>query len=96
MRQAFDDSLAVLLARKHCAFKGCIREYGWNEARADDGPRLDHEKLLEHVVSARESSVLLAADLLPACFPKKERIVAACDGPSLSKFVKEHPWRVIP
>ena len=75
-RQAFDDSLAVLLPHKHCAFKGCTWEYGWDEACAADGPRLDDEKLLEHVMGARESSVLLAADLLPGCFPTKERIFA--------------------
>jgi hypothetical protein len=76
MSQAFDDSLAVLLPRKHCAFKGCTWEHGWNEARAADGPRLDDEKLLEHVMGARESSVMPAADLLPACFPTRERIFA--------------------
>jgi hypothetical protein len=54
--------LAVLFRRKHCAFKDYTWEYGWNEARAADGPRLDDEKLLEHVMGARESSVLLSKE----------------------------------
>jgi hypothetical protein len=74
MRQSFDDNLAVLLPRKHCAFKGCIWEYGCNEIRAADGPRLDDEELLEHVVSAHESSVLPAADLLPSKFVKEHHL----------------------
>jgi hypothetical protein len=75
MRQAFDDSLAVLLPRKHCAFKNCTWKHDWSDATVADGPRRDDEKLLAHVMESHKGS----ADLLPGCFSLRERVFATCD-----------------
>ena len=76
MRDVFDDSLAVLLPPKHCAFAGCVWQLKWKPTYEAQRERVRERELIQHVWESRDEILRPAVELLPHCFASEERVAA--------------------
>jgi hypothetical protein len=63
-KAALDDATAVILPRKHCAFRGCA----W-EGKVD-------EELYQHIGTEHRGALYEAVQELPRCYEEKERLLS--------------------
>ena len=67
MPDVFDDSVAVQLPHKHCAFVGCL----WPHNNRTTQKTLSTKDLLDHIMTDDQHKQVLeaAVNLLPSCYP---------------------------
>ena len=70
--EVFDDSVAVQLPRKYCAFSGCQ----WPDTSADAGSDLGTVQLLTHIMKEHAKDLEDAVALLPECYPPEVRYMS--------------------